>query len=85
MGTVEEDTQPTNTGAIAGLVASGAGLLLSLVLWPLSLLMGLAVLVLGVRALRGGHPDRRWWAAALALAAACVLSSAGGALVLATR
>ncbi|NAZ75810.1 hypothetical protein GTQ99_10350 [Kineococcus sp. T13] len=82
---MEENTGPTNTGAIAGLVASGAGLLLSLVLWPLSLLMGLAVLVLGVRALRGGHPDRRWWAAALALAAACVLSAAGSALALATR
>ena len=70
----QQRSEPTNTGAIAGLVASGAGLVMSLVLGPLALVMGLVVLVLGVRALRSGHPDRGWWTAALVLSVLCTAS-----------
>jgi hypothetical protein len=65
-------TEPTNTGAIAGIVASVAGLVVSLVIAPLSIVMGLVVVGFGVRALRTGHPDRVWWTVALALAVVCV-------------
>ncbi|WP_041292156.1 hypothetical protein [Kineococcus radiotolerans] len=77
----QQRTQPTNTGAIAGIVASGAGLVVSLALAPLSLVMGLVVLVLGVRALRSGHPDRGWWTLALLLAVLCTASGVLGTLV----
>jgi hypothetical protein len=36
--------------------------------------MGLVVLVLGVRALRSGHPDRGWWTVALVLSVLCTAS-----------
>ncbi|MEZ0165750.1 hypothetical protein AB2L27_13395 [Kineococcus sp. LSe6-4] len=68
-----QPAQPTNTGAIAGVVASVAGLVVSLVIAPLSIVMGLVVVGFGVRALRSGHPDRGWWTAALALAVVCVV------------
>lgn len=82
VGDVEQQrTEPTNTGAIGGTVASGAGLVVSLVLAPLAVVMGLVVLVLGVRALRSGHPDRGWWTLALVLAVLCTASGVFGTVV----
>jgi hypothetical protein len=77
----QQKAQPTNTGALGGVVASAAGLVLSLALAPLSLLMGLVVLVLGVRALRSGHPDRGWWTLATSLAALCTAAGAFGTVL----
>ncbi|GAA0302829.1 hypothetical protein [Kineococcus aurantiacus] len=77
----EQKAQPTNTGALAGIVASLAGLVVSLALAPLGVVMGLVVLVLGVRALRGGHPDRGWWTAALVLSVLCVASGVLGTVL----
>ncbi|WP_432513544.1 hypothetical protein [Kineococcus sp. SYSU DK001] len=73
--------QPTNTGALGGVVASVAGLVVSLALAPVGVVIGAVVLVLGLRALRGGHPDRGWWAAATALAALCLASGVFGTVV----
>ncbi|WP_432561207.1 hypothetical protein [Kineococcus sp. SYSU DK003] len=77
----QQKVQPTNTGAIGGVVASAAGLVVSLAFAPLAVVMGLVVLVLGVRALRSGHPDRGWWTAALALSVLCLASGVLGTAV----
>lgn len=77
----QQKAQPTNTGAIGGVVASVAGLIVSLAFAPLGLVMGLVVVVLGVRALRSGHPDRGWWTVALVLAALCTASGLFGTVV----
>lgn len=77
----QQGTQPTNTGAIGGVVASAAGLVVSLVLAPLSVVMGLVVLLLGVRALRSGHPDRGWWGLATGLALLCLAAGVFGTVV----
>ncbi|WP_432542237.1 hypothetical protein [Kineococcus sp. SYSU DK002] len=73
--------QPTNTGALGGVIASVAGLVVSLALAPVGVVIGAVVLVLGLRALRGGHPDRGWWTAATALAALCLASGVFGTAV----
>ena len=77
----QQKAEPTNTGAIGGVVASVAGLVLSLAFAPLGLVMGLVVVVLGVRALRSRHPDRGWWTLALALAVLCTVSGVFGTVV----
>lgn len=70
----QQKAQPTNTGALGGVVASIAGLVVGLVLAPLGIVIGIVVLALGVRALRSGHPDRGWWTAATALSVLCLAS-----------
>ncbi|PRY17052.1 hypothetical protein [Kineococcus rhizosphaerae] len=77
----QQKAQPTNTGALGGIVASVAGLVVSVALAPLSIVMGLVVLVLAVRALRSGHPDRGWWTAALVLSVLCLAAGVGGTVL----
>lgn len=81
----QQKAQPTNTGALGGLVASIAGLVVGLVLAPLGIVIGLVVLVFGVRALRSGHPDRGWWTAATALAVLCLVSGISWTVLAAVR
>ncbi|MGI4893884.1 MAG: hypothetical protein ACRYF3_02085 [Janthinobacterium lividum] len=81
----EQRSQPENTGAIAGVVAAGAGVVVSAALWPLSLVMGLVVVALGVRALHGGTPVRGWWTAALVVAVLCLATSAIGLVTVLNR
>ena len=72
-------------GAIGVVVAGIVSIVVSVVLFPLAIVIAAVSGVLSVRHLRDGSPDRRWWIAGVVVSAVSLLLSVAGAVVLLSR